>query len=58
MHSLVGCFPVDNNIEENTSQDNIDGSKYYRIEIKLSQIYKRVFYVKSQEEYNLWLRRI
>ena len=45
MHSLVGCFPVDNNIEENTSQDNIDGSKYYRIEIKLSQIYKRVFYV-------------
>lgn len=32
--------------------------KYWRIEIKLSQIYKRVFFLKTWEDRETWHRRL
>lgn len=29
---------------------DVNGERYWRIEVKLSQIYKRVFYLKSEAE--------
>lgn len=62
MHSLIGCFPVENSKkDENDSNyvfEEADGQKYWRIEIKLSQIYKRVFFVKSEQEWKKWMEKL
>ena len=74
MHSLIGCFPVDpNEYQLSLSQqanpplvfdpsllpyEEVEGVKYWKIEIKLSQIYKRVFFLKTAEERDLWMQRL
>lgn len=69
MHSLVGCFPVEqpDNImalmkEQPLSlpapYEEVEGQKYWRVELKLSQIYKRVFFLKTKEERDVWIRRL
>jgi hypothetical protein len=42
----------------NLPYEEVDGVKYWRIEIKLSQIYKRVFFLKSVEERDIWYGRL
>ncbi len=38
--------------------EEVEGVKYWKIEIKLSQIYKRVFFLKTMEERDLWMQRL
>jgi hypothetical protein len=38
--------------------EEVEGVKYWKIEIKLSQIYKRVFFLKTAEERDLWMQRL
>ena len=60
MHSLTGCFlisPQKSSCENSHHLDmneNINGIIYRRIELKLSQLFKRVFYVESEPEYDGW----
>jgi len=68
MHSLIGCYPVeqpDNILAQMKDAqslpapyEDIEGQRYWRIELKLSQIYKRVFFLKSKEERDVWLTRL
>jgi hypothetical protein len=60
--SLLNILPI---MDYNAMQqglplpyEEIDGVKYWRIEIKLSQIYKRVFFLKNIEERDLWHKRL
>ena len=65
MHSLIGCFPVEQTDAvlaqmKDTSNmpvpyEDIEGQRYWRIELKLSQIYKRVFFLKTKDERDVWL---
>lgn len=38
--------------------EEVEGVKYWKIEIKLSQIYKRVFFLKTAEERDVWMQRL
>jgi hypothetical protein len=62
MHSLVGCFLISpTKTCENSSHDvneSINGVIYRRIELKLSQLFKRVFFVESESEYEGWTTNI
>ena len=63
MHSLVGCFLISptTKVCESSSVDvneNINGQIYRRIELKLSQQFKRVFYVETEPEYEAWTTKI
>ena len=60
--SLLNNLPISdyNGIQQGLPlpYEEIDGVKYWRIEIKLSQIYKRVFFLKNIEERDLWHKRL
>jgi len=58
MHCLLGCFLVEFAPDDPTSFEEVDGVKYYRIEIKLSQIYKRVFFIPTIEEKEMWTEKL
>jgi hypothetical protein len=58
MHCLTGCFLVEFSPDDQTSYELVDGVKYHRIEIKLSQIYKRVFFIPTIEEKEMWIEKL
>lgn len=62
MHSLVGCFLISQtNACDSSSHDaneSINGVIYRRIELKLSQLFKRVFFVETEPEYVAWTTSI
>ena len=51
MHSLIGCFlltehkSTDGHVDFN---EEFNGKIYKKIEVKLSQLFKRVFYVETE----------
>lgn len=53
MHSLVGCFAIDEPIQEVFNEVS-----YFKIEIKLSNQFKRVFYLLEFNEKKQWLARL
>lgn len=55
MHSLVGCIVVvsDTQVENN---ELINGQFYRKIELKLSPMFKRIFYVKEESENKEWIK--
>ena len=55
MHTLIGCFIIVNEQIENCVE-NIGGKPYRRIELKLSQQFKRVFYVETEKEFQDWFK--
>jgi serine/threonine protein kinase len=62
MHSLVGCFLISPTKACNNSShdvnESINGVIYRRIELKLSQLFKRVFFVETEPEYEAWTTNI
>jgi hypothetical protein len=57
MNSLVGCFLISNDAEHSdVNSEEIGGVLYKRIELKLSQQFKRVFYVKNEADYENWVK--
>lgn len=63
MHSLIGCFLISqsNNQEDMANiefHEEINGIMYRRIELKLSHLFKRVFYLTEEVEYDRWKTQI
>jgi serine/threonine protein kinase len=54
MHTLVGCFLIHND-QLIDAHEQIGDRVYRRIELKLSQQFKRVFYVATDRELRNWI---
>ena len=53
MHTLIGCFIIIND-SPTSANEEMAGKIYRRIELKLSQQFKRVFYVDNEKDYRSW----
>ena len=63
MHSLIGCFLISqtNNSDDPLNlefNEAVNGIAYRRIEVKLSQLFKRVFYVTTESECERWITQL
>ncbi len=63
MHSLVGCFLISEPIAASIGSyldcnEYFDGKVYKKIELKLSQLFKRVFYVETEREFDNWVTHL